>query len=186
MSEPANVTGLLRAWREGDTDALERASSFVYAELHRIAKGYMSAERGGHTLQATALVNEAFMQLVDGQVDYESRKHFFVVAARMMRRILIDHARSKQRAKRGGGITNVTLDEGIHHGEAAPPGVAILELDEALSKLAKHDERMAQAVELIYFGGLSFEDAAEVIGVGRTQLFEDVRFAKAWLKQAMS
>ncbi|MEE8305703.1 MAG: ECF-type sigma factor, partial [Gammaproteobacteria bacterium] len=167
MQDPQNITELLGAWRAGDASALDQLSPYVDAELQRLARKYMAGESAGHTLQATALVNEAFIRLVDADVAYQDRGHFFVVAARMMRRVLVDHARGKQREKRGGNAINVTLDEGLHGSTDPVDGkdgqISILDLDDALSKLADTDELMANAVEVIFFGGLSYDDAAEVL-----------------------
>lgn len=187
MNESLDVTDLLVAWRDGDEAALERLSPLLYTELRRLAGAYMAREAPGHTLQATALVNEAFVRLVDADVDYRDRRHFFALAARMMRRILVDHARSRERDKRGGGVLALSYDEELHVPAGGEGNTAsVLELDEALSRLAEIDTRMVEAVELIFFGGLTYEEAAEVLGVSRSTLFEDVRFARAWLKRAMS
>jgi RNA polymerase sigma factor (TIGR02999 family) len=186
MNESLDVTGLLVAWRDGDEAALERLSPLLYTELRRLAGAYMAREAPGHTLQATALVNEAFVRLVDADVDYRDRRHFFALAARMMRRILVDHARTRERDKRGGGVVALSFDEEQHVPAGASDGTSILELDEALSRLGEIDARMVEAVELIFFGGLTYEEAAEVLGISRSTLFEDVRFARAWLKRAMS
>jgi len=185
MTTRSDITGLLQEWQGGDRDALDRLAPLVYQELRRIARRYMSAESPGHTLQPTALVNEALERLVRGDIDYKGRKHFFVIAARMMRRILVDHARARQRDKRGGGDANLTLDESLLAGEDGADSLAILDLDRALSELAESDARMAQAVEIVCFGGLSPEVAAESIGVSRTTIFEDLRFARAWLRTRM-
>jgi RNA polymerase sigma factor (TIGR02999 family) len=186
MNESLDVTGLLVAWRDGDEAALERLSPLLYTELRRLAGAYMAREAPGHTLQATALVNEAFVRLVDADVDYRDRRHFFALAARMMRRILVDHARTRERDKRGGGVVALSFDEEQHVPAGTSDGTSILELDEALSRLGEIDARMVEAVELIFFGGLTYEEAAEVLGISRSTLFEDVRFARAWLKRAMS
>ncbi|MEO1202662.1 MAG: ECF-type sigma factor [Pseudomonadota bacterium] len=186
MSDIENVTGLLRDWREGDEDALERLSPYVYRELRRLARRYMANEGPRHTLQATALVNEAFIRLIDSDIDYESRKHFYVIAARMMRRVLVDHARAKNRKKRGEGAIAVTFVDESRAATAEGEDLPILLLDEALSELARSDPRMAQAIELIYFGGLSVDEAGKVLGVAKTTVYEDVRFAKAWLAKTMT
>ncbi len=189
MEDPANVTQLLGAWRQGDAAALEELSPHLVNELQRLARKYMASEGPGHTLQPTALVNEAFVRLVDANVDYRDRGHFFVVAARTMRRILVDHARAKHRDKRGGDAIKITLIESQMNPDAVPGSadeVSVIELDDALSKLAEVDEPMANAVELIFFGGLSYDEAAQALGIGRSTLFEKVRYAKAWLKVAMA
>jgi len=144
----------------------------------------MAGESAGHTLQTTALVHEAFVRLVDADVDYQDKQHFFQLAARMMRRILVDHARAKSSAKRGGNQGHVALDTSIEVADG--DSIAIMELDDALEKLAARDVRMAQVVELIFFGGLSYEETAAALGISRTLVFEDLTFAKAWLKKAMS
>jgi RNA polymerase sigma factor (TIGR02999 family) len=176
---------LLRSWQDGDEQAFEKLSPFVYQELRRLARNYMASESPAHTLQPTALVNEAFIRLVDGDIDYQSRKHFFVVAARMMRRVLVDHARARARVKRGDGAAAITYVESVHLGDEADGSMSILSLDEALSSLAESDTRMASAVELIFFGGLSIDDAAGILDVSPSTVYEDVRFAKAWIKNAM-
>lgn len=186
MANNDDVTSLLREWREGDEDALERLSPYVYRELRRLARRYMANEGPRHTLQATALVNEAFIRLIDSDIDYESRKHFYVIAARMMRRVLVDHARSKNRKKRGEGALAVTFVDESQAAAADAEDLPILLLDEALSQLSDSDPRMAQAIELIYFGGLSIDEAGKVLGVSKTTVYEDVRFGKAWLSRTMT
>ena len=183
MNEPRDVTSLLSAWKEGEDDALQEVSPYIYEELRRLAQHYMNREGPGHTLQTTGLVNEAFMRLVGGEFDYPSRSHFFALAARMMRQILVDHARARRREKRGGGQRDLTFDEAAHVDSASFE--TIIEVDEALIQLAGQDARMAQSVELIYFGGLSYEETAEVLGVSRSTLANDLKFAKAWLRDAM-
>lgn len=181
-TDATDITGMLHDWQHGDSTALERLAPVVYDELERIARSYMHAESAAHTLQPTALVNEAFVRLVQGEVDYKSRKHFFVIAARMMRRVLVDHARAKKRDKRGGGLPALTLDDSLLSGGDDGDTLAILDLDRAITRLSQTDARMAEAVELVCFGGLSTEDAADLLGVSRTTMFEDLRFAKAWLR----
>ena len=186
MTESAHVTQLLSAWRQGDAAALDKLSPLVIDELRRLAGKYMAGERAGHTLQPTALVNEAFVRLVDADVDYRDKGHFFVVAARMMRRTLVDHARAKHREKRGGNAIKITvLESQLGSDRQNPDEISVMELDDALSKLAQVDEPMAKAIELIFFGGLSYDETAELLGIGRSTLFEKVRYAKAWLKVAM-
>ena len=181
--ESNDITRMLGAWQAGDQDALDELTPYVYAELQKLAISHMRRERGGHTLQSTALVHEAFLKLIGSDVDFASRAHFYGIASRIMRRVLVDHARDAGRQKRGGGAQRVTLNEAVVSGEGLPSDV--IELDEALNKLASFDARMASAVELIYFGGLKHDEAAEVLGVSRTTLFEDVKLAKAWLKREM-
>jgi len=186
MSAPDDFTGLLLASRDGDKQALDQLSPFVYQELRLLAQKYMARESARHTLQATALVNEAMIRLVDGDIDIKGRKHFFVIAARMMRRVLVDHARSKNRQKRGGNAFSMTFADDSRFTNDGNHDLPILMLDEALSQLAENDERTAQAIELIYFGGMSVDDAADVLGVSSSTIYEEVRFGRAWLKQAIS
>jgi len=183
MSDREHVTKLLLAWQGGDEGALEQLSPFVYRELHRLAGSAMAGEGPGHTLQTTALVNEAFVRLVSANVEFRGRQHFFALAARMMRRILVDHARGKQRAKRGSGEKPLPL---VEDGQGVGVQLdSIIEIDDALGKLAEFDAGLAETVELVYFGGLSYNDVAALREVSRTAVFEDLRFAKAWLRKAM-
>lgn len=179
QKDPGSVTGLLLAWRGGDEAALEQLVPLVHEELHRIARGCMRGERAGHSLQATALVNEAYLRLIGAQrVDWQNRVHFLAVSARLMRRILVDFARSKKYQKRGGGAQAITLDEGL---VVAEPGRDLLALDEALDALAKMDERKSKVVEMRFFGGLSVEETAAALGVSPDTVMRDWRLAKAWL-----
>lgn len=178
MTASDDVTGLLAEWQQGDDGALERLGPYLYDELHRIAAGYMRRERGTTTLQATALVNEAYLRLAGGDLSFADRSHFFALAARMMRRILVDHARSKKAEKRGGGARQITFDESAIMDE---PGDALIEFDKALEKLAVFDARMAKAIEYRFFGGMSYEEAAEALGISKSTLYEEIRMAKAWL-----
>jgi RNA polymerase sigma factor (TIGR02999 family) len=173
------VTGLLRAWRDGDGTAVDRLVPLVYDELHRLADRFMRRERADHTLQATALVNEAFLRLVDADVPWEDRAHFLAVAARTMRRVLVDYARARGRAKRGGEMEKVSLERAAVVDPAHLPD--LVELDEALERLAAQDERKARAIELHYFGGLSYEETAKVLDVSPVTVHRDLRLAKAWL-----
>jgi RNA polymerase sigma factor (TIGR02999 family) len=171
------VTALLHAWRAGDRGALDRLIPLVHDELHRLAQGCMRGERPDHTLQATALVNEVYLRLVGSEVDWKDRAHFFAVAATTMRRILVDHARAKGRKKRAGAL--VSLEESA---VVAPDREdELLAIDEALTRLAAHDERAARTVELHYFGGLTYDEIAEALGVSAATVDRDLRFAKAWL-----
>ena len=174
------VTGLLRAWSDGDGAALEQLIALVEAELRRLARAYMARERRGHTLQTTALVNEAFVRLVDARtVRWQDRAHFVGIAARLMRRVLVDHARSRGYQKRGGGAVRVTLTEDL--AVVAKPAVDLIALDRALERLAADDRRKARVVELRFFGGLSVEETAEVLHVSSDTVKRDWRLAKLWL-----
>lgn len=188
MSRPAGspkpVTELLRAWRDGDDRALDRLLPLVQDELHRLAQRCMRSERPDHTLQATALMHEAYLRLVDSDVTWQDRAHFFAVASQVMRRVLVDYARAASRQKRGGGQIRVTLDEGI----VVSPERAddLLALDEALEALGHHDPRKARVVELHYFGGLTYDETAEAIGVSAATVDRDLRMAKAWLYRELT
>ena len=178
------VTGLLQAWRGGDAGAMERLVPRLYGELHRLARGCMRGERAGHTLQATALVHEAYARMIDLELGWQDRVHFLAVAARTMRRVLVDHARGRDRLKRGGRRERLSLDERmlVTTGRSAE----LLTLDAALTRLALIDERKARAIELRYFGGLSWEETAEALGVSRATAHRELRMAKAWLRREMS
>lgn len=182
---PENVTELLKAWGDGDREALDRLVPLVYAELRRRAAAQLARERGSHTLQPTALVHEAFLRLVDQHsARWENRAQFFGVAAQLMRRILVDHARARAAAKRGGGALSISLDEA---GEGpASPEADVLHLHQALERLAVQDERQARVVELRYFGGLSTEEAAAVLAVSEITVKRDWAMAKAWLFRELS
>ena len=178
------VTEILRAWTAGDAGALDRLMPILYAELRRTAAGYMRRERDGHSLQATALVNEAFLRLVDVRhVTYRDRTHFYTLAAQMMRRVLVDHARSRGYQKRGGGVQRIELDEGAV--VSAEPPVDLVTLDDALNELQKQDQRKARVVELRFFGGLSVEETAAALDVSPQTVLRDWSLAKAWLRREM-
>ena len=182
---PEPITELLLRWRAGDQECLNRLLPQVEGELRRIAHRYMRMERQGHTLQTTALVNEAYLKLVDqAKVDWQNRAHFLGVAARLMRHILVDHARGLCRGKRGGGAHVLPLDEGLVFAPAK--STALVALDDALKELAVFDPRKAQVVEMRYFGGMSVEETAEVLGVHPTTVKNDWRMAKMWLKNELS
>ena len=177
---PSEVTRLLKDWSAGDSAALDQLIPIVYDELRAIAARYLRRERQDHTLQPTALVNEAYLRLIDQkQVQWQNRAHFVGVAAQMMRRILVDHAKSHNRAKRGGGARRVTLDEAVALSEERAND--LVELDEALTALAAFDERKSRVVEMKYFGGLSVEETAEVLKVSVITVARDWKLAKAWL-----
>ena len=182
MKSPSLITELLTAWSNGDKTALERLMPLVEAELHRIAGRYMQHENEGHLLQTTALVNEAFLRLVDQKkVQWQNRAHFYGIAAQLMRRILIDHARAEHRAKRGGGAHQVSLSQA--EGVVTETPDELLALDEALKKLAAVDERKSRVVELRYFGGLSVEETAEFLQVSQNTVMRDWNLARAWLRR---
>jgi len=171
---------LLIDWSNGDEDALQRLIPLVHDELRRVARRHMARERTEHTLQATALVNEAYMRLIDiRRVRWQNRAHFFAMSARLMRRILVDFARSRRYQKRGGGAQKVTLDEAI--AVSPEPGSDLVALDEALTALAAVDPRKAQVVEMRFFGGLSVEETAEALHLSRDTVMRDWKLAKAWL-----
>ena len=179
-SSPEEVTQLLVAWGNGNKAALEKLMPLVYEELRRLAHHYMRREHPGHTLQTTALVNEAYFRLVDQKhVHWQNRAHFFAISAQLMRRILVDHARGHQYAKRGGGAHKVSLDEGAVVAEEQ--AADLIALDDALRGLAAIDERKSRVVELRFFGGLSVEETAEVLGVSAPTVKRQWRMAKAWL-----
>jgi RNA polymerase sigma factor (TIGR02999 family) len=179
MKPSLEVTQLLLAWRKGDAQALEDLTPVVYNELRRLARHYMGNERVGHTLQATALVNEAYLRLVDiRKVQWQNRAHFFAMSARLMRRILVDSARSRNYQKRGAGGQKVSLDEALL---VENPGQDLVALDDALDALASIDERKSKVVEMRFFGGLSVEETAEALGVSVDTVMRDWKLAKAFL-----
>jgi len=181
----ADVTGLLRAWGRGDETALHQLMPLVERELNRIARRCLAGERAHRSLSATALVNEAFLRLVDiNQIAWQDRTHFFAMSARLMRRVLVDLARARQADKRGGDPIRVTLDEALlTDGDA---GADLIRLDDALHALAAIDERKARVVDLRFFGGLSVEEAAEALGVSSKTVIRDWNFARAWLQREMT
>ena len=179
------ITQLLAAWREGNQAALDELYPLVYDELHRLARRYMSKERRGHTLQTTALINEAYVRLVDQRnVQWANRSHFFAISAQIMRRILIDHARRHAYAKRGGGARPVSLDETATM--AQNDFSEFLRLDEALKSLAELDPRRSQVVELRYFGGLNNEEIAGVLKISENTVIRDWNMARAWLHRQLA
>lgn len=185
MASQAEVTQLLVDWSNGDQAALEHLIPLVYDELRRLASGYMRRERAGHTLQTTALVHEAYLRLA-GQpdLDWKNRAHFFAVAARVMRRILIDHARTQHYAKRGGGAVKLSLDEAATLSDER--AAELVALDEALNELAKLDARQSQIVELRFFGGLTLAETAEVLKISIDTVARDWNLARAWLHRQVS
>lgn len=173
------VTQLLRQWSNGDRQALDELMPFVYDQLRRLAANCLRSERPDHTLRATALVNEAYMRLVDADVAWQDRVHFFAVSARMLRRILVDHAKSNNRQKRGGEFQKIPLDEAVLVGPQGDKG--IVELDEALKRLAAQDQRKSELIELLFFGGLTYDEAAAALKISPATVHRELTLAKAWL-----
>ncbi len=182
---PEDVTQLLVAWGNGDQSARDQLMPLVYEELHRLAHQYMRRERPGNTLQTSGLVNEAFLKLVNQrEVQWQNRAHFFGIAAQIMRRILVDYARNRGYAKRGGNAQRVSLNEALT--ASAERSAEVIALDEALNNLTAMDERKGKVVELRFFGGLSIEETAELLGVSPGTVMRDWTLAKAWLRRAMT
>jgi len=184
MTPQESITALLRAWRGGERAALDRLIPLVYDELRRLAGRAMRHERTDHTLQTTALLHEAYLRMLGADVEWEDRAHFYAVAAQTMRRILVDHARARGRNKRGGGDVRIPLEESVAAGPSRSADV--IALDEALSRLSSLDERKAKAVELHYFGGLTYDEIARVLGVSAATVDRELRLAKAWLYKELS
>ena len=182
--DPSKLTGLLRQWSEGDRSVLDRLVPLVHRELHQIAGRLMRQERPGHSLQATALVNEAFLRLIDANgIRWEDRAHFFARSAGIMRRILVDHARARGAEKRGGGAATLTFDEMLDG--CNEPAEGFVALDDALGALAKFAPRQSRVIELRFFGGLTVEETATVLKVSPETVMRDWRLARAWLKREM-
>ncbi|MDH4110061.1 MAG: ECF-type sigma factor [Gammaproteobacteria bacterium] len=184
MASNAEITGLLNQWSHGDADAGNLLAPLVYDELHRIAQRLFRSERKARTLQPTALVHECYVKLIGVDVSWQDRAHFFSLAARMMRRLLVNHANARGAAKRGGGAIRVTLDESRAPEDDA--GTDLLALDEALTKLAEIDKRKADLIQLQYFGGLTFREMEEVTGLSSSTLDRELRFARAWMKSQLT
>jgi RNA polymerase sigma factor (TIGR02999 family) len=179
MQVPANFTQLLTEWRSGHPQALERLTPLVYDELRRLARNYMRAERGSHTLQATAVVHEAFLRLIQANVAMQDRGHFFALASRLMRRVLVDHAKSRSRIKRNSGARDLIAED---TGEVVPPmDFDVVALDDALEGLQQMEPRLAQVIELFYFGGLTYDQIAAAVGTSAATVHRDIRLARAWL-----
>lgn len=185
-SRPApEVTQLLVAWSHGDEQALEQLMPLVYQELRRMAKRYMARENPGQTLQATALVHEAYLRLIEQRlVSWQNRAHFFAISAQMMRRILVDRARARHYDKRGGEVSRISLDDALVVGRDKEPN--LIDLDDALKTLAVFDPRKSRVVEMRYFGGLSVEESAEVLKVSVDTVMRDWKLAKVWLLRELS
>jgi RNA polymerase sigma factor (TIGR02999 family) len=185
MTSQVRVTSLLADWSKGRVSARDELMPLVYDELRKLARHHMAMERDGHSLQATALVNEAYLRLVDqSRVQLQARAHFFALASQMMRHILVDHARGKRRQKRGGSAQRVSLDVAMTVSNQKSPD--LLALDEALLRLGEIDSRKCQVVEMRYFGGLSFDDIAEVLGLSRATVERDWTSAKTWLYRSIA
>ena len=180
----ATITQLLHEWSGGDKAALDALMPVVYDQLHRLAARCIRAERPDHTLRATALVHEAYLRLVDADVPWQDRVHFFAVSARILRRILVDHAKSNRRQKRGGGAETIPFDEAVVVGPESPAG--LLELDMALQQLELQDKRKSQIVELLCFGGLTYEEAAAALDISPATVHREIKLAKAWLHRELS
>jgi RNA polymerase sigma-70 factor, ECF subfamily len=181
-----NITELLLAWNEGNREALDKLMPLVYDELHRQAARFLRRERSDHTLQTTALIHEAYLKLIDQrEANWESRTHFFAIAANLMRRILVDYARSKKREKRGGDYLILPLEE-AEAVAGKEKSIDLMAIDEALTKLEKIDQRQAKIVELRYFGDLTLEETAQALGVSRTTVADDWAMAKAWLHRELT
>lgn len=180
MQVPANFTQLLTEWRSGQPQALDRLTPLVYEELRKLARNHMRAERGSHTLQATAVVHEAFLRLIQANVALQDRGHFFALASRLMRHVLVDHAKSKSRAKRNGGVR----DTEVRESEMTPHiDIDVVALDDALESLTKFEPQLAQVIELHYFGGMTYEEIAAAIGSSAATVHRHIRLARAWLMQ---
>jgi RNA polymerase sigma factor (TIGR02999 family) len=181
----SEISLLLDQYREGQAEAFGKLMALVYDDLRRLAAWQLQTERSEHTLQPTALVHEAYLKLAgQNPVDWQNKAHFFALAAQVMRHILVDHARAKQRDKRGGGLLSVAMDEALELSHQSEPG--LVELDEALNTLARQDARKSRVVELRYFGGLSIEETADVLGISTATVRREWTLAKAWLRLELS
>ena len=183
MQAPLNFTQLLTEWRSGHPQALEQLTPLVYEELRRLARNYMRGERGGHTLQATAVVHEAFLRLIQGNVALQDRAHFFALASRLMRRVLVDHAKSRGRLKRGVPQDDEPPQE---DSETQVAGFDVINLDDALQSLQQLEPRLAQVIELYYFGGMTYDQIAAESGASAATVHRDIRLARAWLMQEIA
>ena len=184
LPEQQLVTQLLQQWGSGNKAALDELMPVVYEQLRKLASRCLRAERPDHTLRATALVNEAYLRLVDADVAWQDRVHFFAVSARLLRRILVDHAKAHNRDKRGGGAEKISLDDAVLVGPQTSGG--IVELDEALQRLAAHDQRKSELVELLFFGGLTYDETAEALKISPATVHRELKMAKAWLHRELT
>lgn len=178
------VTQLLQQWGSGNKEALDELMPVVYDQLRKLAANCLRSERPDHTLRATALVHEAYLRLVDSEVTFQDRVHFYAVSARVLRRILVDHARTKNRQKRGGEFEKIPLDEALVVGPQANRG--IIALDDALKRLAENDQRKSDLIELIFFGGLTYDETAEALKISPATVHRELSLAKAWLHREMA
>jgi RNA polymerase sigma factor (TIGR02999 family) len=178
------VTRLLREWGSGNKAALDELMPVVYQQLRKLASICLRSERPDHTLRATALVHEAYLRLVDADVAWQDRVHFFAVSARLLRRILVDHAKANSRQKRGGGVETIALDEAVMIGPQTTGG--IMELDSALQRLATHDQRKSEIIELLCFGGLTYDEAAAALKISPATVHRELKMAKAWLHRELT
>ncbi len=186
MAQSHKITQMLREWSEGNLEAFEELLPIVYNELHKRAARYLRHERSNHTLQTTALIHEAYLKLVNQRaINWENRSHFFAVSANIMRRILVDYARTKNRDKRGGNVENLPLEEAFYV-VSDEKSIDVIALDESLDRLAKIDEQQSRIVELRYFSGLSLEETAAALKVSRTTVANDWTMAKAWLHRELT
>ena len=186
MQNAPNITELLQEWSNGKAEVLEKLMPLVYDELRRQASQFLSKERQGHTLQATALIHEAYLKLIEQrEVEWQNRNHFFAIASTAMRRILVDYARERHREKRGGSAENLAIDDALQI-SSSEKSIDLIALDEALNRLAKLSARQARVVELRYFSGLSNDETAEVLGVSNATIRNDWNIARAWIKQEIS
>ncbi|HTZ95246.1 MAG TPA: sigma-70 family RNA polymerase sigma factor [Terriglobales bacterium] len=184
MPAERQLTQLLQQWGSGDKEALDQLMPVVYEQLHRLASRCLRDERRDHTLRATALVHEAYLRLMGSDVVWQDRVHFFAVSARVLRRILVDYARAQDRQKRGAGAEKITLDEAVLIGPDADAG--IVELDEALQRLAKHDMRKSEIIELLFFGGMTYDETAAALKISPATVHRELTLAKAWLYRELS
>jgi len=184
LPDHQDVTRLLQQWKGGDRQALDQLMPIVYDELRRLAARCLHAERPGHTLPATALIHEAYLRLMDADIGWQDRAHFYAVAARVVRRILVEYARAHCRQKRGGGEIAVPLDEAVIVGPEASS--TVLELDDALQRLAAIDERKAEIIQLLFFGGLTYDEAAAALGISAATVHRELKLAKAWLSRELA
>ncbi len=184
MNIEQNVTTLLHAWREGQASARDELITIVYPQLRSLASRYMTGEKSNHTLSATGLVHEAYLKILGARVPWQDRVHFYAVSARVMRHILVDHAKTNRREKRGGSGVKVSLEDAIV--VSAEPEERLLDLDEALKALAEIDQRKADLVEMSYFGGLNQAEAAEALNISEATVQRDLRMAEAWLYRALN